>query len=115
MKNINLLPHANRTRFLMMVNDLITTERVTNYGTPEDSFKDIAKLWSTYLDKNITSNDVSIMMCLLKIARIKNNAQHDDSYLDAAGYLACGYGLLKKPTLIEKLKKIKRRHINEIP
>jgi hypothetical protein len=32
--------------------------------------------------------DVAMMMTLFKIARIKGNPDHIDSYIDAAGYLA---------------------------
>ena len=32
--------------------------------------------------------DIAIMMTLFKIARIKGNPDHVDSYVDAAGYLA---------------------------
>ena len=34
--------------------------------------------------------DVAIMMAMLKIARISENMQHMDSWVDGCGYLACG-------------------------
>ena len=64
-------------------------ERETDYGTPEQSFTWIAKLWSGYLEKELTAQDVAMMMCLFKIARIKNGGT-DDSFVDLAGYAACG-------------------------
>jgi len=33
-------------------------------------------------------DDVAIMMALFKIARIAGNAQHEDNYVDLAGYAA---------------------------
>ena len=56
------------------------------YGKPENSFEDIAKLWSIYLDKDITEKDVCMLMCLLKVVRMKKNPKHLDSLVDIAGY-----------------------------
>lgn len=38
----------------------------------------------------LTVVDVSMMMALLKIARIKNGGGTGDSFVDLAGYAACG-------------------------
>ena len=65
-------------------------DRDEQYGSPENSFEEIAKLWSAYLDLEVSSVDVAVMMALFKIARIKTGVQKDDSWIDAAGYLACG-------------------------
>jgi len=35
-------------------------------------------------------HDVALMMALLKIARLKGNPIHGDSWVDLAGYAACG-------------------------
>ena len=59
-----------------------------DYGTPEDSFGLIADLWSVYKCVEITPKDVAIMMCLLKVARIKTSDKAD-SFIDLAGYAAC--------------------------
>lgn len=37
-----------------------------------------------------SSVDVAMMMSLLKIARIKNGGGTGDSFVDLAGYAACG-------------------------
>ena len=59
-------------------------------GAPEDSFKDIAALWSTYLGVAVSPCDVAALMSLLKVARIKTAPGDRDSWLDLAGYAACG-------------------------
>lgn len=64
-------------------------ERKTDYGSPEDNFKRIAELWSAYTGHTYTSIDVTMMMVLLKVARIKVGGT-DDSFVDLAGYAACG-------------------------
>ncbi len=65
-------------------------ERQDQYGTPEDNFGRIAKLWSVYLDFEVSSVDVAMMMALLKIARIQTGTATEDSFVDLAGYAACG-------------------------
>lgn len=65
--------------------------RQEDYGTPEDNFETIAKLWNAYLGDNVTdAHDVAMMMALLKIARIRAGKRVEDSYIDLAGYAACG-------------------------
>lgn len=66
--------------------------RVTDYGKPEDSFGQIAAFWNAYLgmDKGITALDVCNMMALLKMARIMTGTATEDSFVDLAGYAACG-------------------------
>lgn len=72
--------------------------RQEHYGTPEDNFKRIAEYWQTYLRQTqldgeeiyIKPHDVAIMMILMKTARLASDCFHDDSWLDIAGYAACG-------------------------
>lgn len=65
-------------------------ERQDQYGTPENNFTRIANLWTAYLDFKISPVDVAMMMALLKIARVKTGTATDDSFVDLAGYAACG-------------------------
>ena len=70
--------------------------RSTAYGTPEDNFERIARLWNTHLANRVESNapmtggDVALMLCLVKIARLENDPAHLDSWIDICGYGACG-------------------------
>ena len=63
-------------------------EREQDYGTPEDSFSLIGKLWTAYTGVSFTPKDVAVMMALLKVARIKAGNKAD-SFVDLAGYAAC--------------------------
>lgn len=65
-------------------------QRQQDYGTPEDSFNAIAALWSAYYGTPFNAVDVAMMMALLKIARIRTGTGTDDSFVDLAGYAACG-------------------------
>ena len=81
-----------RKRVLSEAEKCVCGHREQDYGTPEDSFEMIGKLWTVYLDyaTKIDAEDVAAMMALLKIARISENPEHMDSWVDLAGYAACG-------------------------
>lgn len=81
---------SKRAEILHEAEHCICGQREQDYGSPEDNFSIIAKLWTDYTGTLITSLDVAMMMCLLKIARIKNGGGSGDSFVDLAGYAACG-------------------------
>lgn len=74
----------------------IMGNREQDYGTPESNFTTIASFWSDYLGMNISAQQVADMMILMKISRIKNGGGTGDSYVDIAGYAACGNEILSK-------------------
>ena len=81
----------NRADVLRQAEHMVCGHREQDYGSPEDSFELIAGLWSAYLGmRDITPVDVSMMMALLKIARIGGGRATADSFIDLAGYAACG-------------------------
>ena len=79
-----------RSDILDRAKECITGRREQDYGSPEDNFKIIANLWTAYKDVEFSPLDVAMMMALLKIARIKNGGGTGDSFVDLAGYAACG-------------------------
>ena len=79
-----------RSRILRQAEICICGEREQDYGSPETNFAIIAEMWSAYTGTKITPLDVAMMMCLLKIARIKNGGGSGDSFVDLCGYGACG-------------------------
>lgn len=73
---------------------LIRGQRAEEYGDAKTSFRQIAELWAAYLGTSVKSQDVAIMMALLKISRFKNSHySHRDSLIDMLGYLALVEGL----------------------
>jgi hypothetical protein len=68
----------------------VNGDREADHGNPENNFITIARLWSVYLGTTVDPTDVSAMMVLMKVARIRSNPQHVDSWVDVAGYAACG-------------------------
>lgn len=88
-----------RADILHAAEKCVCGQREQDYGTPEDNFETIAELWETYLRHAcvdeaggvyIDANDVAMMMELLKIARIAAGGGKADSWIDLAGYAACG-------------------------
>ena len=77
-----------REEILEQAKICVCGHRQSDYGTPEDNFNRIGKLWSAYRDIECTAKDVAIMMALLKVARIKAG-NSIDSAIDLAGYAAC--------------------------
>lgn len=87
-----------RADILHAAEKCVCGQREQDYGTPENNFKAIAELWEAYLNKACTrgvnvcveAKDVAAMMALLKIARIAAGGGKADSWIDLAGYAACG-------------------------
>lgn len=79
-----------RDEVLKEAKKCICGQREQDYGQPENNFSDIARLWTVYKGVYFSKKDVAIMMCLLKIARIKNGGGSGDSFVDLCGYAAIG-------------------------
>ena len=79
-----------RAEILDKAKECVCGQREQDYGSPEDNFAKIAKLWTAYKNVSFTPGDVAMMMALLKIARIQSGTGTSDSFVDLAGYAACG-------------------------
>lgn len=87
-----------RKEILAAAEKCVCGQREEDYGTPEDSFGLIAELWAKALkpcvpegtDVCIPPETVALMMALLKVARLIKSPEHLDSWVDLAGYAACG-------------------------
>lgn len=116
----------SRSDFLSKADSIINGERQDRYGTPENSFPILADLWNAFLtaiavNKQypvLSSQDASIMMALMKIARISNGTQQRDSFIDAIGYLAIAGELAEREgidamTDYERAKHLALKQIKE--
>lgn len=81
---------TTRAEILDAAKKIVTGDREKQYGKPEDNFAVIAEFWTTYIGNPISSEDVAIMMALLKIARIRSGNYKADSFIDGVGYLSLG-------------------------
>jgi hypothetical protein len=80
----------NRSDILDTAKQYVNVDRADQHGDAEKNFGVIAAFWSAHLDHPVTAADVAVMMTLMKLARIKANPAHLDSWVDGCGYLACG-------------------------
>lgn len=89
----------NRAEILDSAKKCVCGQREEDYGSPEDNFRLIASLWEPYMKNRCVSlgaevtilpEDVAMLMALLKIARICTGKSTTDSFIDLAGYAACG-------------------------
>lgn len=79
-----------RVETLMSASDLICGQRQEDYGTPQQNFGNIAKLWSVVLDKKIEPWQVALCMAQVKAARLISSPTNTDSWVDMAGYVGLG-------------------------
>lgn len=62
--------------------------RGQHYGNVLENHSRIAKIWSVILGSEVTEEQVILMMVGLKVARLVETPDHQDSILDIAGYAA---------------------------
>jgi hypothetical protein len=66
----------------------IIEQRGTEYGSALENFEKAAYIATTILEKPISIYDLCIIMTALKLSRISANKRHEDSFVDAASYIA---------------------------
>lgn len=87
-----------RDEILSAAQKCVSGDREQDYGSPENNFDTIARMWAAYLravrmargEFRVTAKDVAAMLALLKIARIGSGHAKEDNWIDLAGYAACG-------------------------
>lgn len=92
-----------RAEVLHTAEELINGERAQTYGPPEESFGRIAELlnamgwrvdnWHTPGQESyrkLNAVDAALALTQLKVSRIISSPDHEDSWVDAAGYIALG-------------------------
>lgn len=65
-------------------------ERGESYGDVRENHERIADLWSVVFGHPIEPEQVALAMTCVKIARLIETPDHADSWVDIAGYGACG-------------------------
>ena len=90
-QQLDAKPASERERVLDTAKQLVHGDRNKDYDEPADNFRRIADLWSVYLGTPIEPYDVAMLNVLQKIARIMHSPRKLDSWVDIAGYAACGW------------------------
>ena len=77
-----------REQILEKAKKLISGERAKHYGDARMNHKRIAELWSPILDKDITVEQVYACMSAVKLSRLIETPNNEDSWIDICGYAA---------------------------
>lgn len=78
---------------------IISGDRDAQYGGPEDNFGRIAKMWSVLFEREFTSEEVAMAFIAVKLSRfVSKYGFQPDTWIDIAGYAACGYEVGEKST-----------------
>jgi hypothetical protein len=75
-----------RTEELLNDVQLTLVQRGSVYGSAEINHRRISELWSGYLDTYISPEQVAMCMLLVKVARLSQSSDHEDSLADLLGY-----------------------------
>jgi hypothetical protein len=81
----------HRANLLLTAERLVNGDRNAQYGDPRQDFQRTATMWAAYLGVDVQPHDVAALMALLKLSRIRWSPQKQDSWVDLAGYAACGW------------------------
>jgi hypothetical protein len=63
-------------------------DRNKNYGKPLTNHQRIAGLWSIFLEQEISPAQAAMCLALVKVARLIETPDHEDSPIDMAAYAA---------------------------
>lgn len=96
-----------RKQVLNSADEAVNGFRTVAYGSPENNFKRIVRLWNAHLLNRydplemmnvpkLDEGDVAIFLGLVKDGRLAGNMSHMDSWIDKAGYAACGAEVTNK-------------------
>jgi hypothetical protein len=85
-----------RSAILDEVRACVCKDRQSQYGDAEDNFANIAVIVNVALGLTLDAKDVAIIMCCVKLARLRTSPEYRDNWVDLAGYACCGGGIVDK-------------------
>lgn len=93
--------YTKRAALLASASKIITQDRNQAYGEPDDHFQHVAKIANALgfrIDtgggevRELRGSDHTMYMLAVKLSRlIVGDLQHEDSWMDIAGYAGCGF------------------------
>jgi len=76
----------DRRKIMKAASDLMDGERAKDYGDALEMHRRIAAGWSEILGVNVKAHEAALCMAWLKIARLVEKPDHEDSYVDLVAY-----------------------------
>ena len=80
----------NRKDILEKAEKMINGPRAKDYGDAHENHERIAKMWSVLLEREVTVAQAYQCMIAVKLSRLIETPDHEDSWLDICGYGALG-------------------------
>jgi predicted glycosyltransferase involved in capsule biosynthesis len=75
---------------LLMSAIRVTNNRSGDYGDVYTNHERIAVLWTVIFGREVKAHQVAMAMAAVKLARLVETPDHQDSWIDLAGYAAIG-------------------------
>lgn len=72
---------------LIRANEIINGDRARDYGPSSENLERLAQRWSQVFGVPVTHEQVCMAMIDLKLSRLIVSPNHEDSWLDIAGYV----------------------------
>ena len=87
---------TNNTPLVDFVASVVATleDRGQSYGPMRENLWRIAQQWSATVGKRVTAEQAALMMCQLKISRLIETPDHEDSIHDLVGYALIYWSLV---------------------
>ncbi len=79
-----------RQDVLNRASEMIDGARQDTYGDPAESFARAAQIWSAILGTPVSPAQVAMCLAGVKLSRLAHTHDHEDSWVDLAGYAAVG-------------------------
>jgi hypothetical protein len=76
----------NREEILQEALRLTSTDRQKNYGEPLINHQRIADIWTVLLGVEVSPSQVALCMVGVKLARLVETPDHEDSFIDLCAY-----------------------------
>lgn len=95
-----------KTEVLSKGAELIAGQREDDYGDAAKNFGDISRLWSVVLGTEVAPWQVAACLTQLKLARAIKTPDHEDSWVDMAGYVGLAGELATETSEVKPCLKV---------
>jgi hypothetical protein len=87
---------SKRDETLDTAKALIGGDRARDYGDATESFTRLGIIWGALLGTEVSAAQVAMCLAALKLSRLSQTPNHQDSWVDLAGYAALGSEVSQK-------------------
>ena len=96
---------------LRSAQDIVRGDRNDEYGSFEQMMIRTAQVWTGILDHEVQPAEVAMCMAGLKLVRMQQNPDKEDSFTDALGYTAMAADILHEEMDPEEMTRLIRKEL----